>query len=70
MMDKSHYYKICIEGHLTSRWSDWFEGLTIDNDASGVTTLSGAFIDQAALFGTLAKIHALNLILISVSRLS
>jgi hypothetical protein len=68
-MDKPCFYEICIKGHLTERWSDWFEGLAIRNDPSGVTTLSGAFIDQAALIGILTKIHALNLTLISVRRL-
>ena len=67
-MDKPHVYEIRIEGHLTERWSDWFEGLAIRNDPSGETVLSGSFIDQPALFGTLAKIHSLNLTLISVNR--
>ncbi len=69
-MDKSYFYEICIEGHLTDNWSDWVEELTIRNDSSGVTTLSGSFVDQAALLGVLNRIHALNLTLISVNRLS
>jgi hypothetical protein len=69
-MDKPHVYEIGIEGHLTERWSDWFEGLAIHNASSGVTILSGPCIDQAALFGILSKIHALNLTLIFVKRLS
>jgi hypothetical protein len=67
-MDKSHFYEIRIEGHLTDRWSDWFDGLAIRNDPDGETILNGLFVDQAALFGTLAKIQALNLQLISVNR--
>lgn len=67
-MDKSHFYEIRIEGHLTDRWLDWFEGLVIQNDSSGETTLRGSFVDQAALFGVLTKIHSLNLTLISVNR--
>ncbi len=67
-MNQSHIYEIRIEGHLTDRWSDWFEGLTIHNDPDGQTMLRGAFVDQAALFGVLTKIHALNLILLSVNR--
>lgn len=69
-MDKHLLYEICVEGHPTERWSDWFEGLTIRNDPSGETVLSWPFIDQSALFGTLTKIHSLNLMLISVNRLS
>ncbi len=67
---EAYFYEICIEGHLTEGWSDWFDGLTIRNDSSGVTTLSGPFVDQAALFGVLTKIQALNLTLVSVNRLS
>ncbi len=47
-----------------------FEGLAIHNDPDNRTTLSGALIDQAALMGALGKIHALNLTLVSVNRLS
>ena len=67
-MDKPYVYEIRVEGHLTDRWSDWFDGLAIHNDPSGETTLSGLLTDQAALFGVLNKIHALNLTLISVNR--
>lgn len=67
-MDEPYFYEIRIEGHLTDCWSDWFDGLAIRNGPGGATTLSGSFIDQAALFGVLTKIHALNLTLISVNR--
>ena len=69
-MDKPCVYEIRVEGHLTDRWSDWFDGLAIQNDPNGETILSGPFVDQAALFGALTKIHALNLTLISVNRLN
>lgn len=69
-MDKPGVYEIRVAGVLTDRWSDWFEGLTIRNDPTGETILSGVFIDQASLFGTLNKIEALNLVLISVIRQS
>jgi hypothetical protein len=69
-MDEPSFYEIRVEGHLTERWSEWFEGLAIHNDPDGGTTLSGALIDQAALLGALGKIQALNLTLISVNRLS
>ncbi len=67
-MDSPFIYEIRVEGHLTDRWTDWFEGLAIRNEPNGETTLTGAMSDQAALFGVLNKIQALNLILISVSR--
>jgi hypothetical protein len=67
-MDAPHVYELRVEGHLADHWSEWFEGLTIYNDPNGETTLTGLLTDQAALFGVLNKIHDLNLILISVSR--
>ena len=67
-MDEPHQYEIRVEGHLTDRWADWFEGLAIRHEAQGETTLAGPISDQAALFGVLGKIHALNLTLISVNR--
>jgi hypothetical protein len=67
-MDKPCVYEIRVEGHLTDRWSEWFDGLAIRNDPNGETILSALFVDQAALFGALTKIHALNLTLISVNR--
>ncbi|HLO33491.1 MAG TPA: hypothetical protein VK249_30365 [Anaerolineales bacterium] len=69
-MDTPHVYAICVEGHLTERWSTWFEGLAIQNDdPAGQTILTGLLPDQSALYGLLGKIHDLNLVLISVSRL-
>jgi hypothetical protein len=63
-------YEIRLEGHLTNCWTDWFEGLAIYNDPHGETKLFGPLADQAALFGVLNKIQALNLTLVSVNRLS
>jgi hypothetical protein len=68
-MASQYSYMIRIEGHLSGDWSDWFEGIIVQNDPDGLTTLCGTFVDQAALFGLLTKLHALNLPLISVHRL-
>ena len=64
-MDQPRVYEIRVEGHLTDRWSDWFEGLAIHNDSSGETTLSGPLVDQAALFGVLTKIHVLFIVMLN-----
>jgi hypothetical protein len=69
-MDQPWQYEIRIEGHLPDHWSGWLEGLAIRNEPNGDTVLSGALMDQAALIGVLAKLQALNLSLISVSRTS
>ena len=67
-MDKPSLYEIRVEGHLSVRWVEWFEGLAIHADPNGETTLCGPLPDQAALIGVLTKIQALNLTLISVKR--
>jgi hypothetical protein len=67
-MDKPYFYEIRVECHLTDRWSEWFESLAVHADPDGETVLSGWLADQAALYGVLAKIHALNLVLVSVNR--
>jgi hypothetical protein len=65
---KRQRYEIRVEGHLTTDWSDWFEGLTVRQEASGETVLSGA-LDQAALHGVLAKVRDLGLVLVAVQRI-
>lgn len=65
-METPRVYEIRVDGHLAERWSDWFEGLVIRREADGQTVLTGPLSDQAALFGVLARIRDLNLVLISV----
>ncbi|MCB0116662.1 MAG: hypothetical protein KDD84_21340 [Caldilineaceae bacterium] len=69
-MNEPFVYEICIEGQLSDCWSDWFDNMTIHNDAGSVTTLRGLVVDQSALFGLLNKLQSLNLALISVNRVS
>jgi hypothetical protein len=40
-VDKPCVYEIRVEGHLTYRWSEWFEGPAIRNEPNGETTLGG-----------------------------
>jgi hypothetical protein len=61
-------YHIRVKGHLSSQWSDWFEGFTITNSEDGEALLSGTIVDQAALYGLLNKISSLGLPLLSVMR--
>jgi hypothetical protein len=62
------FYRIRVEGHIKSFWSDWFGGLTVTPEESGDTTLSGPVRDQSALFGLLARVRDLGLSLVSVTR--
>jgi hypothetical protein len=61
------YYEIKVKGELDTRWSDWFEGLTLTHLEGQETLLAGPLPDQAALHGLLEKIRDLNLTLISVN---
>jgi hypothetical protein len=61
-------YEVRVEGVLDHRWSEWFEGLQVD-DQGGETVLSGALADQSALHGVLDKVRDLGLSIITVRRL-
>ncbi len=62
-------YEIRVKGHLDQHWSAWFDGMTVNNEASGDTIISGPLVDQAALHSLLVKVYNLNLTLISVLRM-
>jgi hypothetical protein len=72
-MDQSALYQIRVQGSLDEEWSGYFEGLEIcrvvTTDGKPVTLLTGQLVDQAALQGTLQKLYALGLVLISVQTL-
>ncbi len=63
-------YRICVEGQLDSRWTEWFGGMTIAPQDNGETLLTGAVIDQAALFGLLKQVRDLGMTLISLNRVN
>jgi hypothetical protein len=60
------YYRIVVKGHLESKWSEWFDGMTIQNLPEGKTAISGSIVDQAALHGLLIKVRDMGLPLVSV----
>jgi hypothetical protein len=60
-------YHIRLKGHLDQHWSDWFDNMTISNEANGEAVLSGRLPDQAALHGILIKIRDLGLPLLAVT---
>ncbi len=68
--DQPIVYQIRIKGHLSSQWTDWFEGLTITLEEDGNTLLTGTVIDQAALHGLLKKVRDLGMPLLSVNRVN
>ena len=58
--------EIRVQGRIDEQWSEWFEGLSIRHTDQDETVLSGRVVDQAALYGLLAKLWDLGLPLLSV----
>lgn len=64
---QARVYQIRIRGRLGPEWEDWFEGLTVTNEAQGDTLLTGPLTDQAALYGVLRKVRDLGMPLLAVA---
>ena len=62
----TEWYEIRLQGHLDERWSPWFDGMSVETEAGGVTVLRGRVADQAALHGLLARLRDLGVPLVSV----
>jgi hypothetical protein len=60
-------YQIRVRGHLSNAWTEWFEGLTIENLPNGDSLLSGPVADKATLHGLLTRVRDLNLTLVAVT---
>jgi hypothetical protein len=67
--DTVEIYEIKIQGHLDTKWSEWFYGLTITHEPDGATTLSGALPDQIVLHSVLDRLRDMNLPLLSVRQI-
>jgi hypothetical protein len=63
-------YRIRIRGHLDPAWSTWFDHLTVTQADDGTTELAGPLVDEAALFGLLARLRDLGATLLLVERLA
>jgi hypothetical protein len=63
-------YRIRIRGHLDPAWSAWFDSLTVAQADDGTTELVGPLVDQAALFGLLARLRDLGATLLLVEHLT
>jgi len=68
--DTTEIYEIKIHGHLDTKWSEWFYGMTITHERDGTTTLCGSLPDQTVLHSVLDRIRDMNLQLISVEQIA
>lgn len=64
---KPCFYLIHLQGQLDERWLRQFEDLTVEQQPTHETVISGV-MDQAALHGILNRIRDLGLELISLQR--
>jgi hypothetical protein len=58
--------EIRVKGQIDDQWSEWFEGLKITYGDQNDAILTGDVVDQAALYGLLAKLRNLGLPLVAV----
>ena len=61
------HVEITVKKRIDFNWSEWFEGMTIRHTEQDETILTGTVVDQAALYGLLAKLRNLGLALVSVN---
>jgi hypothetical protein len=66
-LTETMHCEIRVKGHLSNQWTDWFNGLEIENQAGGEAILSGPLPDQAALYGVLNRMRDLGLSLVSLN---
>jgi hypothetical protein len=59
--------EIRVQGRIDEHWSHWFDDLTITHTDQGGTILTGCVADQATLYGVLARLRDLGLLLVSVN---
>jgi hypothetical protein len=63
------HYEVRVSGHLGSRWTAWFDGLSVTDEGDGTAVIRGPVVDQAALHGLLQKLRDLGIPLVSLTRL-
>ncbi len=63
-------YEIRLRGHVDAAWFDALDGMQATYESSGATVLTGAVVDQAALFGVLARVRDLGVPLLSVTEVT
>ncbi len=38
-------YEIRLQGHLDTRWTAWFDGLSLTHESDGSTVIHGSVVD-------------------------
>jgi hypothetical protein len=63
------WYQIRVQGRLTARWANRFDGLTLTAGPDGTTVVAGPVADQSALHGLLRALGDLGVPLLSVTEI-
>lgn len=61
-------YQLRVAGHLDAAWADWFGNCTITAQPDATTLVAVEVVDQAMLYGLIARVRDLGLTLISLQR--
>ena len=59
--------QIRAKGQLDQDWARWLEGFTFTYTDQDETLLTGSVKDQAALYGLIAKLRDLGVVLLAVN---
>jgi hypothetical protein len=59
-------YRLVVKGRMSERMAFAFDGMTVESRA-GETELTGAFVDQAQLYGVIDRLRDLGIELVSVN---
>jgi hypothetical protein len=59
-------YAIRVHGHLDDHWAAWFGELDINRDDDGTTTVTVSVVDQTQLYGVLAGLRDIGVVLIEL----
>lgn len=65
---RQEQYYIRVKGHLQAAWFERCNGLTSVSEDGGEAIISGPIVVHSVLHGVLARVHALNLPSVSVSK--
>ena len=61
------HVEIKAKGQLDQDWVTWLEGFTLTYTDQDETLLTGTVKDQAALYGLIAKLRDLGVVLLAVT---
>jgi hypothetical protein len=66
--DMSGWYEIRLDGHLDSRWTAWFDVVSLTHESNGTTVIHAQVADQSSLHGLLQKVRDIGIPLVSVAQ--